>query len=602
MRRLLRNIYFTFFKRKFFSRILLTNILIILVSLGILIVTVSENITKDTKEKEIKFNTQILNGIKTYFEAKQSVVKKIIQQMFFDRTTYSYIFDLVEQTETREAEFREKKAKLDAFLVSAFAGDPDITSISLYPNKTGLFQPYFINKWGGAREVPAEEELWLERITDDLSGVVVTPSYGQRLPGAAEKRVFAVGSNVRSRDLNMNAGKLLVHFDAASLRSSYAQYEDEIKGTILILDKEGELIFDSSSRYEKPIPELNDIVNKNMKEYQNDNYIVNMLQTNNGFTVAGVMPKKEIYSSIEAIKAEIYKIGLLCVILSVLLNTASMQIFSRRVKALLHAIRRLPKLDLLRPVVVKSSGDEIGQIAEQFNVMQERLIEYINKVYVAEIDSKNATLVALQSQINPHFLANTLESIRMKAITDGNSQVADMIYSLSTMFRYVILKDGIVTLKDELSYCEMYLKIFSYRFAHQLIVRIDAEDDISHYAIGKLLLQPLIENSMVHGVDPEKETHCIHIRCRKTDVGIRIGIEDNGRGIPPDKLQSIQKQWSKSAAPGGDKRIGLHNTNERIRMLFGLQYGLRLDSEEGQGTKVTLDIPALTKEEMNHHV
>jgi len=599
---LLRKWYLRFFRRKFFSRILLTNIVIIIVTLGILTITVSENITKDTREKEIKFNTQILNGVKTYFEAKQSVVKLIIQQVFLDRATYAYIFDLIEQTDISDSDFREKKAKLDAFLYAAFARDPDITSISLYPNEEGVFRPYAVNKWGGGREVPSEETQWIARVTDELSGVIVTPAYEQQLPGTAEKRVFAVGTNVKSRNLEHNAGKLLVHFDAASLRSSFAQYADDVKGTIVIMNAAGELIFDSSTRYEPPLPELASIVRANTKYDEDDRYIVNTLQTENGFTVAGIMPKKEIYSSIERIKAEIYKIGLLCVVLSVLLNTASIQIFSRKVKALLHAIRRLPKLDLLRPVVVKSSGDEIGQIAEQFNVMQEQLIEYINKVYVAEIDNKNATLIALQSQINPHFLANTLESIRMKAITDGNGQVADMIYSLSALFRYVLLKDGVVKLKEELSYCEMYLKIFSNRFAHQLVINIESDEDIVDCAIGKLLLQPIIENSMVHGVDPGKETHCISISCTRSDSGIHIRIEDNGRGMSPDKLQTIQKQLNRSTPIGGNDRIGLPNTNERIRMLFGTEYGLQLSSGEGQGTTVTLDIPARTKEEMNSHV
>jgi two-component system sensor histidine kinase YesM len=129
------------------------------------------------------------------------------------------------------------------------------------------------------------------------------------------------------------------------------------------------------------------------------------------------------------------------------------------------------------------------------------------------------------------------------------------------------------------------------------------EEGISNFAIGKLLLQPIIENSMMHGVDPAKESHRIRISAGQSDRGIRIRIEDNGKGISPEKLESIKKDLMNSTYSNEkDNRIGLFNTNQRIRMLFGTEYGLDLDSEEGQGTRVTLDIPARNKEEMTAYV
>jgi two-component system sensor histidine kinase YesM len=240
----------------------------------------------------------------------------------------------------------------------------------------------------------------------------------------------------------------------------------------------------------------------------------------------------------------------------------------------------------------------MGQIAFRFNIMQARLVQYINDVYITEIKYKNAAFTALQSQINPHFLSNTLEAIRMKAVTEGNEEVADMVYILSTLFRSTLKTDKIVKIKDEINHCELYLKLFSYRYRDKLQVIIDVDKKILNEWTGKLLLQPIVENSIFHGFDSTRNDNRIQILGERIEDEIVFLIEDNGKGISAEKLTIIEHKLQQFGNAESEESIGLINVHERIKFMFGEKYGLDLTSEQGVGTKVMIRIPLLKKEEI----
>ncbi|CAK4851628.1 unnamed protein product [Aphanomyces euteiches] len=268
-----------------------------------------------------------------------------------------------------------------------------------------------------------------------------------------------------------------------------------------------------------------------------------------------------------------------------------MSVFSKKVRRIIVAIQNLPQGNLQHKINLGTSEDEIGQIAFRLNLMQDKMVQYINDVYVSEIKYKNAALVALQAQINPHFLSNTLEAIRMKAVKEGNEDVAEMIYILSFLLRTSLKSEKLVTIKEEAAYCELYLQLFSLRYQNKLTVQLKIDPEVEQFSIGKLTLQPLVENSILHGIDLTSSENAIHITAGMEDGLIVIRIMDNGKGLTANKLGELKEKLNNYQLENNEDSIGLLNVHERIRLLFGEPYGLDIYGDH-TGMEVRITIPA----------
>jgi len=210
---------------------------------------------------------------------------------------------------------------------------------------------------------------------------------------------------------------------------------------------------------------------------------------------------------------------------------------------------------------------------------------------------KTLELLALQSQMNPHFLFNTLESINWKAIelTKGPNRINDMIRDLSSILKYVLQSpSGRETLANEIKHARDYLRIQRVRFKGRFSVRWDLQSGLEQRKVIRFLLQPLLENAIYHGIR-EKEGHgLITIRASEARGCLRIVVSDDGKGIEPRQLAEIRRRLEDESAEveAGPGSIGLANTNRRIRLTFGDDYGLSLESEPGRGTSVTVELPS----------
>ena len=233
--------------------------------------------------------------------------------------------------------------------------------------------------------------------------------------------------------------------------------------------------------------------------------------------------------------------------------------------------------------------------------------EVLSPSQLFDMNKRQAQYLALQNQINPHFLYNTLESIRSEAILAGLGGVADMTESLATFFRYTITKvESLVSVEEELQNCETYFSIQQYRFGNRLELSIecapDERDEIFRCRIPKLTMQPILENSIIHGTELKIGTGLLTIHLARTAKRLLIRISDNGLGMDEGRLKSINERLGKSShniasteqeAQGG---LALVNVNNRIRLLFGDEYGLHVFSVQGVGTDVEISLPAITSD------
>ncbi|XID92317.1 sensor histidine kinase [Paenibacillaceae bacterium WGS1546] len=263
----------------------------------------------------------------------------------------------------------------------------------------------------------------------------------------------------------------------------------------------------------------------------------------------------------------------------------------RSIMQLVQLTKKVARGDLSTDKVTVSSSDEIGLLTTSFVSMCNKLSQYIDLVYIGKIKENEAELKALQWQIQPHFLFNTLEVIRMKAIKSGEKQIADMVHILANIFRWNVKgRNSIVSLEEELEYTLSYVNLQRIRFQERTRLEVDFPPDAMLIAVPKLILQPLVENAINHGFNRRSDSCVVRLSGVLDNGTLVISCTDNGDGIQPEALNSLRQHLGHGQSPSDN--IGLKNVHSRISLLFGSPYGLEVDSRPGEGTTITLRFPA----------
>lgn len=241
------------------------------------------------------------------------------------------------------------------------------------------------------------------------------------------------------------------------------------------------------------------------------------------------------------------------------------------------------------------------------DLLVERIMKTMDSSELLKLNKRQAQYLALQNQINPHFLYNTLESIRSEALIAGLTSVSDMTEALATFFRYTISKvENLVSVEEELQNCETYFSIQQYRFGSRLSLSVECDpeeqEEIYRCRLPKLTLQPILENSIIHGTELKIGCGHLTIRLERSGERLLITISDDGVGMDEEALAVMNERLEKSgkafAAHNSETKggIALVNVNNRIHLLFGEEYGLHVFSMPGVGTDVEIVLPAITSD------
>lgn len=292
---------------------------------------------------------------------------------------------------------------------------------------------------------------------------------------------------------------------------------------------------------------------------------------------------------------------ILCIVLSVLITILFSSMFSRRIQFLKKQMQKVTAGSFLLDEEIRGT-DEIFELYQDLKKMVDSMQTLINDAYKSKIQSESfklnqveAEFKALASQINPHFLYNTLETIRMKAYCNNDKETADLVKKLGKFMRRCLeVKDGMVTLESELEFTKSYLELQAARFGDRASYSIYCEVD-RNYKILPLIIQPIVENAFVHGIEGEKSNGKIDIKVFYRSGKVMIEVSDNGQGIPPDKLRELLAKLEKNDTSSG-KSIGLTNVNKRIKMYHGEQYGLTVETTLGHGTTIRITLPKVVDE------
>lgn len=315
-------------------------------------------------------------------------------------------------------------------------------------------------------------------------------------------------------------------------------------------------------------------------------------------------------SAIEAASSNTLIAGFAIGFIAVIISTAGAILFSRAFSKPiieLSATMRNVTIEDYSDVSLQERKDEIGILHDSFGIMIKRNKELIAQEYQSKLEKREAQIRALQAQINPHFMYNTLQVIGGMALKKNVPQLYNIITALSDIMRYSLnFSDEMVSLKEEIQYFKSYLTIQDERFGNRISLEINIPEELLEYQIPKLILQPLLENSLEHGLSNKSGLWRIVLKGSLTSEGdLLLILEDNGVGITQNRLEQIQLLLKNNTekALKSSAHIGLCNVNSRIKLKYSKdKYGITIESIYGEGTKVKVLTKAFRREECNDNV
>lgn len=375
--------------------------------------------------------------------------------------------------------------------------------------------------------------------------------------------------------------------------------ESEKESSVYLLNNQGQIIYNPnhtktpSVDFQKIIKQINH--SKKDVYYLNDKsgYIFFQKAFNQKVVIVKVIPKTLIMNGVTKTLIYAIIIGVFSIILTIFL---SIIISLRTTKPIIHLVDAMQKVEEnnFDVRIETERSDEIGLLEKRFTSMVFRINELIEKEYKSEIATKEAQFKALQAQINPHFLYNTLQLVGGMAVAHNAERIYRVISALSDMFRYITGKQGdMVLIEDEIEHIKNYLYIQNQRFDGKIETDIYIEEGTERYEIPMLTIQPLVENAFNHGFEPKVGCWKLSVEVQKVFDEIEITITDNGVGIPEEKLKNLIEQINNQSQPLKTRgSIGIKNVAARIQLYFGNDYGLDIASEVGNGTQIVIRFPA----------
>ncbi len=375
-------------------------------------------------------------------------------------------------------------------------------------------------------------------------------------------------------------------------------------GIIYLTNQRGEIICLSSGKDELlqtlqksgKLPVKGTHLNWQNQKIWKEEYIVQNKEIEmTDWILVALVPKTEIEAQVRQINAISFSLSILAVIVISLLAFKIARYYTKRLDILAQSMISLQNGNFNEQLMV-IEDDEIGQIFKQFNDTAGRLKELMEEQYRMGKEIKTAQLKALQAQINPHFLYNTLDLINWQAIDNQAPEIAEVARNLAKYYR-ISLNRGkqVVSIAEELEHVKAYIYIENKLFEDSIELKIDVPKEIQSLACINIMLQPFVENAIVHGIASDisvQECHIL-IQARKEEGDIIFIIQDDGKGMTEQQVKNILNAEPKSGYNG----YGVKNVNSRIQLCYGEEYQLSYSSTSGKGTTVTIRIPALTIEE-----
>lgn len=458
-----------------------------------------------------------------------------------------------------------------------------------------------------------------------LSTNTIKWTTAENIEGMSSKKYFGCYKLLRDLDNpNEISSVISVFFDESQLYSLISEEKGAGK-VIFLYNNENQIV--TTTERELLFGDIGDLVfnskdsianlkSNSIVKYKNNDYFFFKSNIDNkkilldGWSLVYLIPANETLDGIKSIWISSLLLCLVCIMIALGLIVFISKNITGRVLDLIKKIQGSVDNNFLVEDSI-SGKDEIGVLEKNYMDMMNKIRELIEEVYIAglkikdselnyqkiQTEKRKAEIISLQTQINPHYLFNTLETIRMSLVLNDDKKNADIIAAFAESFRQCIdNKRDIYSIREELLFIMNYFEIQKYRLREKIAFEVQIPDSILEYSIPKLILQPLVENAVYHGIELKGDKGTVEIRAREEQGNIYITVSDDGVGISEEALAGLLRDLKDPSEPkeqNGWGKIALRNVHTRLRLMYGEAYGLKITSKINEGTAAEVSFPAI---------
>ncbi|MGG1516143.1 sensor histidine kinase [Paenibacillus oryzisoli] len=532
----------------------------------------SSNVERDAKTYSDQLTDQVNINLERYIRE----IERITISLYYD-PSFVRILESHSAKQGNVYATIDERSKMNQLISSLIIDRTELEGVYIFALDGTLFSNLsetISSNW------LSEGSKWMDSVKQKDGGLVILPPVQWNYYMGKPKEALSFARLIKNPVTNTTIGYVKVDLTSIGFEKILSTVKMSKTSKLYIFNQNYQRIYPFND--ESSSPTYAEIVDLNTSD------MLKSVATTpvGGLTIVSTIPKNDLLTDARQLTSFTLWISAFSLIFAFV---AAVFTSNRFVKPILHLQRKMRRVqngDFQERATVHSN-DEIGLLTEGFNTMVSRLDTTIKEVYELKLREKDSELNALQSQINPHFLYNTLESINMVAVKERNHDLSQVITSLGKLLRYTVNKqERFVYLKDELSFVQNYLNIQSFRLEEGLRTEIHVDFSHEFAMVPKLLLQPLVENAIEHGMGSEPFT--IQITSRAEGSDLFIYVSDNGCGISPERRKLIEQRLygpERQAKPTGEQKakgFALRNIHQRLVILYGEPYGLTIeDTKEG---------------------
>ncbi|WP_314060388.1 histidine kinase [uncultured Vagococcus sp.] len=387
-------------------------------------------------------------------------------------------------------------------------------------------------------------------------------------------------------------GNLYMTVNKEPLTEMLKQLSAEYTADVFLISERNQLVYTNSQNKEL-VAELEKKLEKgngiDTSQYETDNIVAETQVTVQKYQILSLVNKEQVNRSSRLFMFWMIFFSLIIdgVLLFLLYRLFNGYVF--QIGDILETIKQVSTGNRGTRIPTENKKAELKDISQGINEMLESLDNFIKENYELELRQKDADFRALQAQINPHFMYNTLEYIRMYALSEGMDELSEVVFSFASILRNNISQKKMITLENELKFVEQYVYLYQMRYPKSIAYSFKIDQSLRGFEIPKFCLQPLVENYFAHGIDFTRLDNVISVYAREDEGGIEIEIRDNGKGIASETLTKINEYLVYNKAYESQS-IGIQNVNERLKIIFGEHYLMNYEETPGGGTTVRIRI------------
>ncbi|MBU5351693.1 cache domain-containing sensor histidine kinase [Paenibacillus silvae] len=428
-------------------------------------------------------------------------------------------------------------------------------------------------------------ELWFKKFMHDDDRTITLTT---RLDKQLENKVLAVSHARKIHDVSNGKllGVIVVSIDIKFIEIVNRNLQEGLRSRFMIIDEDEKIVYNVNEQL------IGTLFRDNVRPSEAYNVVVTSPLSQQKWTTYVYMPLEELTADGKILGRNLVTLAIVMSLFAAVISVFLSHVITRPIKKLLNNIRLVEKGQFEHVQDIRSR-DEIGHLSTRFNRMSHELKRMVERMQQEEVEKAAAEMRALHDQINPHFLYNTLGSVKWIASMQHADKIVDMTDALISMLRYATRSDGsLVRIREELNHIMHYVTIQNVRYYGSIQMRYEIEESLLDYVMPKMILQPIVENAFFHGLAEVEEDGVITIRIQPQGSEICIEVGDNGTGMDADTIRSLMEDRNEPGS--GGRGIGLYNVQRRIQLHFGSPYGVEVHSEIGKGTTFKILLPAIT--------